>query len=68
MLWKRTRRKRRAEARARLVVDVRSVAGYAEALVAEAERLDLPVPPVVLLAVVALRAWAWQLTEEPSGR
>jgi hypothetical protein len=42
--------------------------GFANACVVEAERLGLPVPPVVRFAVVALRVWGWQLAEAPPKR
>jgi hypothetical protein len=43
--------------RARLADDIRRAAGYMEAIVAQAERLDMPVPQAIHTCVAVWRGW-----------
>jgi hypothetical protein len=46
-----------ADAERRLADDVRRTAGYMEAVVDRARRLDLPAPPAVSICVDTWRGW-----------
>ena len=52
------------EARRELAGDIRSNAGYLEAVIAKAERLGIEVPEDVAQFVGRLRAWGWTLRGE----
>jgi hypothetical protein len=61
MRWKRTRRE---DPRARLADDIRRTAGLMAAVVADAERLRVAVPDLVLGCASAWQRWARHLRRE----
>jgi hypothetical protein len=54
-------RRRRATQRIRLAADVLRLAGFADAAVATAERLNAPVPEDARACLAVWREWAWRL-------
>jgi hypothetical protein len=58
-------RRRRSDPRARLADDVRRLAGYAESVVAHADRLDVEVPEELADCVVMWWRWSRDLKRSP---
>jgi hypothetical protein len=55
-------RGRRQDRHAMLVMDIARTRGYMRAVIAEARALDVPVPPVVVVATAAWGEWLEHLT------
>lgn len=62
-----TRRRRQSDRRARLASDAARLTGFGESVLADADRLGVPVPPIVRWTVTVWRAWADLLGEHASS-
>jgi hypothetical protein len=56
------RRRRKDDRRKLLAEDARRLAGFAQAVIDEAERLDVPVSPILYFTVAVWRSWSRSLS------